>query len=222
MYISIIGSKKGSPNMLKEKKDTKQIILDTALELFSKRGYSGVSIRDISGKIGIKESAIYYHFKNKQDIFDVLCQSFNNVMYAIPSQFSTKMANVKKVEIEAFSMVCHGYFTNYLMEDRVNRFLRMLILEQGISEVAEKMYHNIMFDEAIGNQILIFSWLIQVGFLKTNNVERMVMDYHTMVVYLFHRYLICGEITEQVKQIINEELSKHIEHFLQIYGVGQI
>jgi len=205
--------------MRKEKKDTKQTILDTALELFSKRGYSGVSIRDISGKIGIKESAIYYHFKNKQDIFDMLCQSFDNMMYSIPTQFSTEMAKVNEVEIEAFMMVCHGYFTNYLMDERINRFLRMLILEQGINEVAAKMYHDIMFDEAIGNQILIFSWLIQVGFLKTDHVERMVMDYHTMVVFLFHRYLICGEITDQVKQIVHEELSKHIEHFLNIYGV---
>lgn len=212
---------KGSkPNMPKEKQDTKQIILDTALELFSKKGYSAVSIRDISGKIGIKESAIYYHFKNKQDIFDVLCESFNNVMYSIPKQFTSQMAKVKSVEKEAFLMVCHGYFTNYLMDEKVNRFLRMLILEQGINEVAEKMYHNIMFDEAVSNQILIFSWLIQVGFLKTDNVERMVMDYHTMVVYLFHRYLIGGEITEEVKQIINDELSKHIEHFLKIYGTN--
>ena len=55
-----------------KRKGTKQTILDTALALFSQKGYTSVSIRDICGQIGIKESAIYYHFKNKQDIFDVL------------------------------------------------------------------------------------------------------------------------------------------------------
>jgi AcrR family transcriptional regulator len=207
--------------MVKEKKDTKQIILDTALELFSKQGYSAVSIRDISSRVGFKESAIYYHFKNKQDIFDVLCQSFENVMYSLPPKFVTEMAKVTKVEEEAFMMVCHSYFTNYLMEERVNRFLRMLVIEQGINEVAAKMYHNIMFDEAVSNQLLIFSWLTQIGFLKTDQVERMVMDYQTMVVYLFHRYLICGEITDEVKLTITEELSKHIKHFLKKYGTGK-
>lgn len=204
--------------MKKEKQDTKQLILDTALELFSKRGYSAVSIRDISGRVGLKESAIYYHFKNKQDIFDVLCQSFENVMYSIPPKFAAEMAKVTKVEKEAFLVVCHSYFTNYLMEERVNRFLRMLIIEQGVNEVAKNMYHRIMFDEAVSNQLLIFSWLVQVGFLKTDQVERMVMDYYSMVVYLFHRYLICGEITDTVKLTIKEELSKHIEHFLERYG----
>jgi AcrR family transcriptional regulator len=205
--------------MKKEKQNTKQIILDTALELFSKRGYSAVSIRDICSRVGLKESAIYYHFKNKQDIFDVLCQSFKNVMYSIPPKFVTEMAKATKVEKEAFLMVCHNYFTNYLMEERVNRFLRLLIIEQGINEAAARMYHNIMFDEAVSNQLLIFSWLTQVGFLKTDQVERMVMDYHTMVVYLFHRYLICGEITDEVKLTVTEELSKHIEYFLKKYGV---
>lgn len=204
--------------MKKVKQDTKQVILDIALELFSKRGYSAVSIRDISGRVGIKESAIYYHFKNKQDIFDVLCQSFEIVMYSIPPNFAAEMAKVTKVEKEAFQMVCNSYFTDYLMEERVNRFLRMLIIEHGINEAAAKIYHKIMFDEAVNNQILIFKWLVQVGFLETDNVERMVMDYHAMVVYLFHRYLICGEITNQVKLTIAEELSKHIEHFLERYG----
>lgn len=204
--------------MRNEKQDTKQIILDTALDLFSKKGYSAVSIRDISNRVGIKESAIYYHFKNKQDIFDVLCKSFENVMYSIPPQFTKEMAKVTKVEKQAFLMVCHGYFSNYLMEERVNKILRMLIIEQGINEVAAKIYHNIMFDEAVSNQMLIFSWLTQVGFLKTEQLERMVMDYHAMVVYLFHRYLICGEITEEVKLIVADELSKHIEFFLKKYG----
>jgi AcrR family transcriptional regulator len=207
--------------MGKEKQDTKQAILDTALDLFSKRGYSAVSIRDICSRVGLKESAIYYHFKNKQDIFDILCQSFDNVMYSIPPQFAKQMAKVTKVDKEAFLMVCNNYFTNYLMEERVNKFLRMLIIEQGINEVAAKMYHNIMFDEAVSNQILIFSWLTQLGFLRTDKVERMVMDYHTMVVYLFHRYLICGEITDEVKLTITEELSKHIDYFLEKYGTNK-
>lgn len=52
--------------------DTKERIIETALDLFSKKGFEAVSVRDISGKIGIKESSLYYHFKNKQEIFEVI------------------------------------------------------------------------------------------------------------------------------------------------------
>ena len=46
--------------------DTKQRILDVSLDLFSRSGFSAVSIRDICGQVQIKESSIYYYFKNKQ------------------------------------------------------------------------------------------------------------------------------------------------------------
>ncbi len=52
--------------------DTKAKIMDVALHMFSERGYEAVSIRDICGEVGIKESTLYYHFKNKQDILDSL------------------------------------------------------------------------------------------------------------------------------------------------------
>ena len=53
-----------------KQKDTKLLILDAALNLFSKRGYDGVGLRDLAQEVGIRESAIYKHFKGKQDIFD--------------------------------------------------------------------------------------------------------------------------------------------------------
>ena len=53
---------------------TKQRILNVALDLFSQKGFSAVSVRDICKVVDIKESSVYYHFKNKQSIFDELLQ----------------------------------------------------------------------------------------------------------------------------------------------------
>ena len=55
---------------------TKEKIMDVALHMFSERGYEAVSIRDICGEVGIKESTLYYHFKNKMDILDSLIAKF--------------------------------------------------------------------------------------------------------------------------------------------------
>ena len=53
---------------------TKDKILIEALSLFSVSGFSGVSVRDIAKAVGIRESAIYKHYKNKQDIFDCIVE----------------------------------------------------------------------------------------------------------------------------------------------------
>ena len=49
---------------------TKEKILDTALELFSRQGYDGASVRDIARAVGIRESSLYNHFPSKRALFD--------------------------------------------------------------------------------------------------------------------------------------------------------
>jgi AcrR family transcriptional regulator len=47
---------------------TKQKILEVAVDLFSKKGFSGASVREIARNVGIKESSLYNHYQNKDDI----------------------------------------------------------------------------------------------------------------------------------------------------------
>lgn len=48
--------------------DTRQEILDTALELFADQGYEKTSLREIAERIGVTKAALYYHFRSKEDI----------------------------------------------------------------------------------------------------------------------------------------------------------
>lgn len=41
--------------------NTKDRILYISLELFAQKGFSGVSVRDIASKVGVRESALYKH-----------------------------------------------------------------------------------------------------------------------------------------------------------------
>src|SRR6266487_1126441 len=47
-------------------RQTRDAILDTALELFAAQGFAGTSLRQIAHAIGISESAIYAHFESKR------------------------------------------------------------------------------------------------------------------------------------------------------------
>lgn len=50
--------------------DTKERILQVALELFARKGYEAVSVSDIAGALGLTKGALYRHFENKRAIFD--------------------------------------------------------------------------------------------------------------------------------------------------------
>ncbi|HLF25305.1 MAG TPA: TetR/AcrR family transcriptional regulator [Anaerolineae bacterium] len=47
----------------------REVILDFAAKLFNQKGYTGVSIRDIAQACGMTNAALYYHFKNKEDLY---------------------------------------------------------------------------------------------------------------------------------------------------------
>lgn len=47
----------------------KQLILETALTVFKDKGYNGTRVEDIAEAAGISRGPVYYHYKNKSDLF---------------------------------------------------------------------------------------------------------------------------------------------------------
>ena len=48
---------------------TRESLLDAAERLFSEKGVSRTSLADIAGAAGVTRGAIYWHFKNKAEVF---------------------------------------------------------------------------------------------------------------------------------------------------------
>lgn len=48
-----------------EKNNTKQAMLDTALELFSVQGFEAASVAQIADAVGIRKASVYSHFGSK-------------------------------------------------------------------------------------------------------------------------------------------------------------
>lgn len=49
--------------------DTGTRLLETAIALFSERGYNGVSMRDLAGTMGMSAAALYNHYPNKRALY---------------------------------------------------------------------------------------------------------------------------------------------------------
>ncbi len=52
--------------------ETRDLILDAAEDLFSKRGFYGVTIREVAREAGVDTALVHYYFGAKRDLFDAV------------------------------------------------------------------------------------------------------------------------------------------------------
>jgi len=57
-----------------EAQETRNRIIDAAAEVFYTRGLAQSSLGDVAEAAQVTRGAIYWHFKNKSDLFDALCE----------------------------------------------------------------------------------------------------------------------------------------------------
>ena len=55
-------------------KETREKLLQTAAELFAKRGIDGVSTRDLAKVSGVNLCSINYYFGSKQNLYDAVLE----------------------------------------------------------------------------------------------------------------------------------------------------
>lgn len=79
--------------MAKNTQATKKRILDAAEALFAKRGFDGVTVRQIMRKANADVALAYYHFKSKRDLFDAVLLRRAETMNAM------RLAALEQVEL---------------------------------------------------------------------------------------------------------------------------
>lgn len=55
-----------------EGRNTRERILEAALELFAARGFAATSVRQLASAVGTTEGALYVHFAGKREVFEEL------------------------------------------------------------------------------------------------------------------------------------------------------
>lgn len=59
---------------MSERVNRRDQIIAAAAELFIEQGYAAASVRQIAEKVDVTEAAIYYHFKDKRDLFGAVLE----------------------------------------------------------------------------------------------------------------------------------------------------
>ncbi|MBR7895017.1 CerR family C-terminal domain-containing protein [Burkholderia multivorans] len=63
--------------------ETRQRIIEAAIELFGERGFAGASTRDIAAKAGVNAPALQYYFENKEGVYRACVESIAELGWAV-------------------------------------------------------------------------------------------------------------------------------------------
>ena len=111
-----------------QKPPTKDRILDSALTLFSEKGYDGVGVDLIAENAGIKGPSLYKHFKGKEEILDALIEKAESYYKANfgsadnPGKTPSSMEELIDLSLKRIQFTLH--------DPTIKKVRRMLTMEQ--------------------------------------------------------------------------------------------
>ena len=136
---------------MEEKNTVKQNIITKALELFSLKGYEGVSVSELTEAAGITKPTLYYYFKSKEGLFDAVCSIYYdqlNMHITESTVYNPKPEIYNEDIIFTLSKVTNAYFKFAKTNEAFYRITLANLSMPSSSEVfkiAEK-YHFIQFE----------------------------------------------------------------------------
>lgn len=184
---------------------TKESILVNALEMFAQTGYNTVSIRDIANTVGIKESSIYYHFKNKQDILDSIVDRYELHIKELTDILNTAVINMDSNEPLTFQPMKDYFFEKYLFDPFCNQVMRLMTIEQFHNKTMQALYNRYLFELPEKIQMETFRMLSRNGIMSEDESVRISKMFFSVMTTLTFRYLLNGELTSAKKKDFCEE-----------------
>ncbi len=202
-----------------KQEDTKQKILNKALELFSEKGYDSVSVGEIAKAVGIKAPSLYNHFPSKQAIFDAIVESTAAQYEADTDKIDIHVQDVKKdipvfirtTEDALFEKV-RQIFEYSLHNEAISRFRRMMTIEQFRSPELAVLYSNRYVERILRYHAGIFRALIASGEICAEDPNALAMMYVAPVVTLIG---VCDRQPEKEQECL-EKLQNHVRLFFRM------
>ncbi len=195
---------------------TKEKILDAALELFSQRGYGGVSVRDIARAVGIRESSLYNHFPSKRAVFDGivdLCVQQSEQYFrgrGLPFDQGDDTSIYQGIPAERLQEIIERTFRYFFDAPWNGRFRRLLLLSQFAEPRCRDLYRQLYRDKCIQIQASIFSALMDRGELRREDPLAVAAEFHGPMFMFIHT---CDSF-EEARPLIRA----HVEQFQKNYA----
>lgn len=199
--------------------DTKERIMETALELFAEKGYLGTSMNDIAKQLGFTKAALYKHYTSKQEILDRIVERMNEMDYERAKQFEMPEGNLaeivaayQKTPIEKVRAYSKAQFLHWTEEEFSSRFRKMLTLEQYRDPEMAQLYQKYLATGPVDYMAAIFRGLTD----SEEAAQYLALEFYGPM-FLLYSVSDSGAEQEQVLSLLDAHIDRFIHQMESVY-----
>ena len=199
-----------------ERGNTKQEILEAALELFSVQGFEATSISQIASAVGIRKASLYSHFESKQAILDTLVQEVLR-QYEAHSIFAradwdSDARDLPKTADDAVQMI-QGQIRYILHDPIISRARKMLVIEQFQNQELAQLQTKQNYVDVMEYFAGLMKLLIRQGTLTDGDPQIMAAQFCLPITVWIN---LCDREPNREQEVM-ELVEKHLRQFYNIY-----
>jgi len=146
---------------------TREKILKEALALFSSRGYKASTMRDIAAAVGVRQGAIYNHFKNKEAILETLLNDLmESALVNLFGDLETPESYRKGKSILAKIATT---FKLISFDPRNEALFRLMMQELFRNERIRELYHEHFYQKNVKKLSSLFFQMMQEEMIRSSD-----------------------------------------------------
>lgn len=202
-----------------QKSNTKEAIVEAALDLFSVNGYEATSISQLADAVGIRKASLYSHFANKEDILNSVVETvlkgyagqsiFVNANWDDP-EFTRDKTDVTAGDVAELVQRQIRYI---LHDPHISKGRKLLMIEQFRNDELAELQTRLNYQNALNYFTGMMKFLIREGILKNADTGIMAAQFSSPITVWIN---LCDREPEREEEVMGL-IGKHVLQFFEIY-----
>jgi AcrR family transcriptional regulator len=191
---------------------TKEKIFAAAVDLFSHYGYNGVSIRDITGRVGIKESTLYHYYESKHSLLSEMYDYF--IANLSKAKMSDPEMSEKMTQHDGYLLLkhCLDLYRKVMEAPLMAKIWRIVTMEQFRDPRAFSIISVNFNKSRFQYYEKIFRAMVKAKMIQPIDTELLAHEYIYAFIGMFSEYNILKYYGKPVTEL-EKRMSEHIKFF---------
>lgn len=213
MSVKRKAGKTGRPIKVPGEMSTKEKIFDAAVDLFSEKGYGGVSIRDIGRAVGITEGAVYKHYASKEAILESIFAYIEGRIYPQAPEGSMDVM-VDALSLQEILESIPGFM---IADQHLAKATRIMLIEMYRNEKIGNYVRRELFERPVDETEILFEKLMAKGKVKPYDPRALSTLFISLLVNWYIQALILNYKKspdfEYIEKLAQDQVRLFVETF---------